>query len=90
MIGVRFPAEAGNFSLRHRVQTGSGAHPVSYPMGTGGSFSGVKRPRRESDHSPPSSAYIKECVELYIQYVFMEWFLVKHRDNFTLPYFTFI
>jgi hypothetical protein len=26
MIGVRFPAGAGNFSLRHRVQNGSGAH----------------------------------------------------------------
>jgi hypothetical protein len=24
------------------VQTGSGAHPASYPMGTGGSFSGDK------------------------------------------------
>jgi len=30
----------GNFSLRHSVQTGSGAHLVSYPMGTGGSHSG--------------------------------------------------
>jgi hypothetical protein len=38
MIGVRFPAMAGNFSLRHRVQTGSGVHPASYPTGTGGSF----------------------------------------------------
>jgi hypothetical protein len=38
MIGVRFPAGAGNFPLRHRVQTGSGTHPSSYPMGTGGSF----------------------------------------------------
>jgi hypothetical protein len=36
MIGVRFPARAGNFSLRHRVQTGSGAHPASYPMGAAG------------------------------------------------------
>jgi hypothetical protein len=26
------------FSLRHRVQTGSGAKPASYPMGTRGSF----------------------------------------------------
>jgi hypothetical protein len=26
----------GISSLRHRVQTGSGAHPPSYPMGTGG------------------------------------------------------
>jgi hypothetical protein len=26
--------------LLHSVQTGSGAHPVSYPMGTEGSFPG--------------------------------------------------
>jgi hypothetical protein len=31
-------AEAGNFSRHHRVQTGSGVHPASYPMGTRGSF----------------------------------------------------
>jgi hypothetical protein len=36
--GVRFPARAGNFSLLHRVQTGSETHPVSSPMGTGDSF----------------------------------------------------
>jgi hypothetical protein len=40
--GVRFPAGAGNFSLNHRVQNGSGAHPASYPMGTRGSFLGGK------------------------------------------------
>jgi hypothetical protein len=34
MIGVRFPAGAEKFSLRHRVQTGSGPYPASYPMGT--------------------------------------------------------
>jgi len=33
---------AGNFSLLHRVQTGSEARPASYPMGTGGSFPGGK------------------------------------------------
>jgi len=33
---------AGNFSLHHRVQTGSGAHPASYPMGIRGSFPGGK------------------------------------------------
>jgi hypothetical protein len=37
---VRFPAGAGNFSLHHRVQNSSGAHPASYPMGTRGSFPG--------------------------------------------------
>jgi hypothetical protein len=40
--GVRFSAGTGNFSLHHRVQNDSGAHPASYPMGTGGSFPGGK------------------------------------------------
>jgi hypothetical protein len=39
---VRFPVGAGNFSLHHHVQNSSGAHPVSYPMGTRGSFPGGK------------------------------------------------
>jgi hypothetical protein len=36
---VRFPSGAGSFFLRHRVRSGSGANPASYPVGTGGSFS---------------------------------------------------
>jgi hypothetical protein len=40
--GIQFPARAGNFSLHHRIQNGSEAHPASYPMGTGGSFPGGK------------------------------------------------
>jgi hypothetical protein len=63
---VRFTAEAGSFSLHRRVQNGSGTHPASYPMSTRSSFLGVKRPGRESDHSPPSSAEVKEWVELYL------------------------
>jgi hypothetical protein len=39
---VRFLAGAGNFSLHHRVQNVSGAHPASYPGGTTGSFPGGK------------------------------------------------
>jgi hypothetical protein len=35
---VRCPLGAGNFSLHHRVQNGSGVHPASYPVGTRGSF----------------------------------------------------
>jgi hypothetical protein len=35
---VRFPAGAGNLSLHHRVQNGSGTHTASYPMGIRGSF----------------------------------------------------
>jgi hypothetical protein len=42
--GVRvFESQWGQeFSLLHVVQTGSGVHPTSYPMGTGGSFPGDK------------------------------------------------
>jgi hypothetical protein len=60
---VRFPAVAGNVSLHHRVQNGSGAHPASCPMGTRGSFrgGGVKRQGRETDHLPPSSAEVKNA-----------------------------
>jgi hypothetical protein len=47
------------------VQTGPGAHPASYTMGTG-SFPGVKRPGRGVDHPPPSSAEVKERVDLYL------------------------
>jgi hypothetical protein len=45
---------------------------------------GVKRPEREDDHSPPSSAEVKNAWSYTStpQYVFMVWCLVKHRDNF--------
>jgi hypothetical protein len=55
-VGVRFFAA---------VQTGPGDHPASCTIGTG-SFPGVKRPGRGVDHPPPSSARVKERVELYL------------------------
>jgi hypothetical protein len=39
---VRFPVGTGNFSLHHRAQNGSGAHPLPYPTGSRGSFPGSK------------------------------------------------
>jgi hypothetical protein len=48
-------------SLFQIVQTGSGVHPTSYPMGTGGAISpGVKQSEREADHSPPAGAEVKK------------------------------
>jgi hypothetical protein len=41
-IGVRSPARANDFSSILCVQNGSGAHPASCPMGTGGPFPGGK------------------------------------------------
>jgi hypothetical protein len=59
-IGVRSPAGTKGFSSSLCVQTGSGAHPASCPMGTGGPFSGGKaRLGRDADHSPPSSAEVE-------------------------------
>jgi hypothetical protein len=40
-LGVRISV-GSRISLFHVVQTGSGVHPTSYPMGTVGSFSGGK------------------------------------------------
>jgi hypothetical protein len=55
----------------------------------------VKRPRREADHSPPSSSEVQNVWSYTStpQY-FMAWCIVKHRDNFiftvqTLSYFKF-
>jgi hypothetical protein len=58
--GVRYPAGAKDFYASLCVQTGSGAHPASCTMCTGGPFPGGKaRPGRDADHSPPSSAEVE-------------------------------
>jgi hypothetical protein len=58
-IKVRSPAGAEDFSFSLCVQTGSGAHPASCTMGTGGPFPGGKAwPGPDADHSPPSSVEV--------------------------------
>jgi len=52
---LNYKRRAGNFSLHHRVQPGSGAHhPATYPMATGGSWS-------EDDYSPQFIAEVKNA-----------------------------
>jgi hypothetical protein len=54
-VGVEIPVGVRIFnSPQHH--TGSGAHPTSYLMRTGGSLPRVKRPVLEADHSPPTNA----------------------------------
>jgi hypothetical protein len=49
------------------VRTSLEAHPASYPIGTGSLLPGAKaRPGRDADHSPPSSAEVKNKYELYL------------------------
>ena len=47
------------------VQTGPRFYPASYTMGTD-SFPMIKRQRDGVDHTLPSSADVKERVELYL------------------------
>jgi hypothetical protein len=61
---VRFPAGAGNFSLHQRVQNGPTQPPIQWvtvPL-----CLGIKRPGREADHSPPSSAEVKDWRQLHL------------------------
>ena len=54
-------------------------------MGTG-ALPGVKRPGRDADHPPPSSAEVEESVEVYI--FFPLWaFVACYGESFT---FTFV
>jgi hypothetical protein len=50
----------------------------------------IKRPEREADHSPPSTAEVKNewSCSSTPPYAFVAWCSVKHRDNFTCT-FTF-
>jgi hypothetical protein len=79
------PVRGKKFSLLLSVQTGSRAHPASYPIGTGGSFPGGKAARGVKLTTPPSSAEVKNGgVVPPLPYTF-SWrgaYLIKHRDSF--------
>jgi len=66
LVGARFSAP---------VQTGPGAHPASYTVGTG-SLLAVKRLGHGVDHPSPFSAEVKERVELYLYSPFEPLWLV--------------
>jgi hypothetical protein len=58
--GVQSLAGAKDFSSSLYIQTSSRAHPASYPVGNEGTFlRGKKRPGYDADHSPLSSAEVK-------------------------------
>jgi hypothetical protein len=65
-MAVRMAGQAGFDSWQGReiflyssIQADSGVQPASYPMGTSGPSLGIKRPGRETEHSPPTSAEVK-------------------------------
>jgi hypothetical protein len=89
--GVRVPPGTENFSLHHRVQTGSGAHPASFPMGNRDYL--FENKAAEAWISPFTSLQCRgqECVELYVHASNTpSWrgAQLKHRDdcNFTFMF----
>jgi len=52
----QFAAGVRDFSPSQGVRIGPEIHLAVYSVGTGRFFSGVKWPRCEGDHSPPSGA----------------------------------
>jgi hypothetical protein len=75
------------FTTVSRMALGPTQPPIQWVPGT--LSLGAKRPGREADHSPPSSAEVKNASSYTStpQYIFMAWCLVKHRDSFTCFYF---
>jgi hypothetical protein len=76
---------------RRRCCYGLGPTHLPIPLATGALSLGVKRTGREADHSPPSSAEVKNfvcvcvcvCGELYStpQYAFMAWCSAKIQEQ---------
>jgi hypothetical protein len=90
--GVRFPAGNWNFSLLHRVQTGTGGGgtQTSIQWVTGTLSQWVKKPGPEADHSPPSSADVKNSwrytsTPIHLHYYY---FLIKY-SSFIFFFFFF-
>jgi hypothetical protein len=52
------------FTTMSRMAPGPTQPPIPWVLGA--LSLEVKRPRREADHSPPSSAEVRECMELYL------------------------
>jgi hypothetical protein len=59
VIGDRSPARGKGFFSILSVETGSGDHPASCPMGAGGPFSGGKAQPGRDANSHLSSAEVK-------------------------------
>jgi hypothetical protein len=72
------------FATMSRTALGPTQPPIQWVPGA--LSLGVKLPGHETDHSPPSSAEVKEWVELYLQSPNMaSWrrAQLRHRDKFT-------
>jgi hypothetical protein len=87
--GVRVPAGAENFSLHYRSQTGSGAHPSSYPVDTRVSFTGGKAVGGGKLTTHVHLVYrsrLRGAIPPLPQYAFMTWYSVKAQGHLYLTF----
>jgi hypothetical protein len=85
--GLRSPAEAKDFPSSLCAQTGSDAHPSSYPMGTGGPIPGVKCGRGATLTTHPSlvstsnisSSYIFSHLGVCVEVARQLYFLLRRK-----------
>jgi hypothetical protein len=86
------PVGAGIFflTIASRLAVESTHLPVQWVPGT--LSMGVKWPGREADHSPPSSAEVKNALSYTStpQYAFMTWCSVKKSTGSTLPFIFYL
>jgi hypothetical protein len=88
-----FESQQGLAIFLFTIASWPAPHQASYPVGIRRSFPrvGVKRPGREADYLPPSSAEMKEWVELYLHSPNLpSWrdAQLKHGDSFTFIFIT--
>jgi hypothetical protein len=76
-INIVESQDGQNFSPLHIIQTDPGAHPP-------GAFSpGIKSPGHEADHSPATSAEVKNmwiCTSTH-PYIFMAQYLISYAQG---------
>jgi hypothetical protein len=87
IIGVHYFC---SYTTASRRALGPTQPPIQWVPGT--LSLGVKRQGREADHSPPSSAEVKERVKLYLHSPNTSpWrgAQLKHRDNFAFTFYKF-
>jgi len=72
------------FAIASKLTLGSTQPPIQWDPGA--YYLVVKRPVREAYQSPPFSAEIKNMWSYTStnRCVFMAWYLVKHKENFTV------
>ena len=86
MVRGSNPSREARFSTP--VQTGPGAHPASYTMGTG-SFLGVKRQGRGFDHPSHLAPRLKEEWSAILLHVWTFVACCRVKFTFTFTFYVF-